>query len=127
MVDWFMCAFCRNLPWATVLRVLDMFFCEGIKAIFRVALALLKHLFESSALRKRYNSCEETIHVLRNLPPEVTGEHFLTKEVSRMTMTLHVMMSRDRCFFAVDSKALSSNYLSAANKPRATTNGGRGH
>ncbi|VDO83052.1 unnamed protein product [Soboliphyme baturini] len=29
MVEWFMCIFCRTLPWPTVLRVWDMFFCEG--------------------------------------------------------------------------------------------------
>lgn len=29
MTEWFMCAFARTLPWSTVLRVLDMFFCEG--------------------------------------------------------------------------------------------------
>ncbi|VDO36470.1 unnamed protein product [Onchocerca flexuosa] len=36
MVEWFMCIFCRTLPWPTVLRVWDMFFCEGyhISAFF---------------------------------------------------------------------------------------------
>ncbi len=29
MTEWFMCLFSRTLPWATVLRVWDMFFCEG--------------------------------------------------------------------------------------------------
>ena len=29
MTEWFMCAFSRTLPWASVLRVWDMFFCEG--------------------------------------------------------------------------------------------------
>jgi hypothetical protein len=30
MIEWFMCVFCRTLPWPTVVRVWDMFFCEGI-------------------------------------------------------------------------------------------------
>lgn len=30
MTEWFMCAFARTLPWSSVLRVWDMFFCEGI-------------------------------------------------------------------------------------------------
>lgn len=30
MTEWFMCIFARTLPWASVLRVWDMFFCEGI-------------------------------------------------------------------------------------------------
>lgn len=29
MTEWFMCAFSRTLPWSSVLRVWDMFFCEG--------------------------------------------------------------------------------------------------
>ena len=29
MTEWFMCVFSRTLPWACVLRVWDMFFCEG--------------------------------------------------------------------------------------------------
>lgn len=29
MTEWFMCAFSRTLPWSSILRVWDMFFCEG--------------------------------------------------------------------------------------------------
>lgn len=29
MTEWFMCIFSRTLPWASVLRVWDIFFCEG--------------------------------------------------------------------------------------------------
>lgn len=29
MTEWFMCAFSRTLPWASVLRVWDMFLCDG--------------------------------------------------------------------------------------------------
>lgn len=29
VVEWFMCVYTRTLPWASALRVLDMFFCEG--------------------------------------------------------------------------------------------------
>lgn len=32
MTEWFMCIFARTLPWASVLRVWDMFFCEGTSA-----------------------------------------------------------------------------------------------
>lgn len=30
MTEWFMCAFSRTLPWASVLRVWDMFLCDGM-------------------------------------------------------------------------------------------------
>ena len=29
MTEWFMCAFSRTLPWSSVLRVWDMFLCDG--------------------------------------------------------------------------------------------------
>ncbi|KAI0983585.1 hypothetical protein GJ496_004427 [Pomphorhynchus laevis] len=41
MTEWFMCIFSRSLPWSSVLRVWDMFFCEGPKVLFKVALAWL--------------------------------------------------------------------------------------
>lgn len=44
VTEWFMCVFTRTLPWSTVLRVWDMFFCEGVKVMFRVALVLIKNL-----------------------------------------------------------------------------------
>ncbi len=47
MTEWFMCLFARTLPWAAVLRVWDMFFCEGelSKRDFRFGMALLKLIF----------------------------------------------------------------------------------
>ncbi len=33
VVEWFMCVYTRTLPWASALRVLDMFFCEGTSAV----------------------------------------------------------------------------------------------
>lgn len=35
MTEWFLCVFTRTLPWDTILRIWDMFLCEG--AVFRCA------------------------------------------------------------------------------------------
>jgi hypothetical protein len=43
MTEWFLCIFSRSLPWPSVLRIWDMFFCEGVKVLFRVGLVLLKY------------------------------------------------------------------------------------
>ena len=43
MTEWFLCIFTRTLPWPSVLRIWDMFCCEGVKVLFRVALVLLKY------------------------------------------------------------------------------------
>lgn len=42
MTEWFMCAFSRTLPWASVLRIWDMFLCEGkmLERICRVTSGL---------------------------------------------------------------------------------------
>ena len=71
MTEWFLCIFSRTLPWPSVLRwrdtristyiygisiqstyhrIWDMFLCEGVKVLFRVALVLLK-----SALPRKVN------------------------------------------------------------------------
>ena len=41
MTEWFLCAFARSLPWPTVLRVWDMFMCEGVKVSEAGAAALI--------------------------------------------------------------------------------------
>ncbi|TPX77194.1 hypothetical protein CcCBS67573_g01552 [Chytriomyces confervae] len=39
--QWFLTLFTSSLPWASVLRIWDMFFCEGSKALFRMSLAIV--------------------------------------------------------------------------------------
>ena len=36
--EWFLCVYSRTLPWPSVLRVWDMFMCEGVKVIFKVTI-----------------------------------------------------------------------------------------
>jgi hypothetical protein len=42
ITPWFMTLFSTTLPWPTLLRLWDMFLCEGIKPVFRMALAIMK-------------------------------------------------------------------------------------
>jgi len=81
MTEWFMCIFARTLPWASVLRVWDMFFCEGVKIIFRVALVLLRHTLGSVEKLRSCQGMYETMEQLRNLPPQCMQEDFLVHEV----------------------------------------------
>ena len=111
MTEWFMCAFARTLPWSSVLRVWDMFFCEGtrlwwivggakeapsllelitclpapphtgVKIIFRVGLVLLKHALGSPEKLKACQGQYETIEQLRSLSPKIMQEAFLVQEV----------------------------------------------
>ncbi|XP_055993706.1 TBC1 domain family member 10B [Sorex fumeus] len=87
MTEWFMCIFARTLPWASVLRVWDMFFCEGVKIIFRVALVLLRHTLGSVDKLRSCQGMYETMEQLRNLPQQCMQEDFLVHEVTNLPVT----------------------------------------
>uniref|UniRef100_F1MB46 TBC1 domain family member 10A n=3 Tax=Bos TaxID=9903 RepID=F1MB46_BOVIN len=87
MTEWFMCAFSRTLPWSSVLRVWDMFFCEGVKIIFRVGLVLLKQALGSPEKVRGCQGQYETIERLRSLNPKVMQEAFLVQEVVELPVT----------------------------------------
>ena len=104
MTEWFLCAFARSLPWPTVLRVWDMFMCEGVKVsparrhslissnepnlsfcifkvLFRVGLVLIKFTL-TKQVRKGCPSMYETLEALKTPPAAVTEEDFLVEQVS---------------------------------------------
>ena len=53
----------RSLPWPTVLRVWDMFFFEGMKVLYKVALAVLNLAFSSPASQKECPGYMASSHV----------------------------------------------------------------
>lgn len=87
MTEWFMCIFSRTLPWASVLRVWDMFFCEGVKIVFRVGLVLLKHTLGSVDKLRSCQGMYETMEKLRSLPVHCMQEEVLLPEVSSLPVT----------------------------------------
>ncbi|CAI9595596.1 unnamed protein product [Staurois parvus] len=87
MTEWFMCIFSRTLPWSSVLRVWDMFFCEGVKIIFRVGLVLLRHTLGSVDKLRSCQGMYETMEKLRSLPPHCMQEEILLPEVSSLAVT----------------------------------------
>lgn len=95
MTEWFLCAFARTLPWPTVMRVWDMFMCEGVKVLFRVALVLVKFSL-TKEVRKNCPSMYETLDVLKNLPERVTEEHFLVDQILRLELKEEAMEREHR-------------------------------
>ncbi|XP_066544888.1 TBC1 domain family member 10A [Amia ocellicauda] len=87
MTEWFMCAFSRTLPWASVLRVWDMFFCEGVKIIFRVGLVLLKCMLGSQDKLKAYQGQYETMELLRTVELRYMQEGFLIQEITELPVS----------------------------------------
>jgi hypothetical protein len=76
MTEWFMCIYARTLPWCTVLRVWDMFFCEGVKVLYKVGLYLMCNAFSN---KQKFQRCQqsgmyETLNCLKNLPIDCIDE-----------------------------------------------------
>ncbi|XP_034567573.1 TBC1 domain family member 10A-like [Notolabrus celidotus] len=87
MTEWFMCIFSRTLPWSSVLRVWDMFFCEGVKIVFRVGLVLLKQMLGSVDKLRELQGMYETMERLRNISPESVREDILVQEIIILPVT----------------------------------------
>ncbi|KAG8140623.1 hypothetical protein E2320_003308 [Naja naja] len=87
MTEWFMCIFSRTLPWCSVLRVWDMFFCEGVKIVFRVGLVLLRNALGSVDKLRSCQGMYETMEKLRNLPVQTMQEEYLVHEVINLPVT----------------------------------------
>ncbi|XP_065103486.1 uncharacterized protein tbc1d10aa isoform X2 [Paramisgurnus dabryanus] len=87
MTEWFMCAFSRTLPWASVLRVWDMFLCDGVKIIFRVGLVLLKCMVGTRDKLKACAGQYETMELLRALEPRYLQEGFLVQQVLELPIS----------------------------------------
>ncbi|KAM4530688.1 TBC1 domain family member 10B [Odontesthes bonariensis] len=87
MTEWFMCIFSRTLPWSCVLRVWDMFFCEGVKIVFRVGLVLLKQMLGSVDKLRELQGMYETMERLRNISPDTIREDILVQEVIMLPVT----------------------------------------
>uniref|UniRef100_T1J5D5 Rab-GAP TBC domain-containing protein n=1 Tax=Strigamia maritima TaxID=126957 RepID=T1J5D5_STRMM len=91
MTEWFLCIYTRTLPWSSVLRVLDVFFCEGVKVMFRIALVILKYSLGKSERLKECPTLYETLEVLRNPPVEIMQHEFLIPESIRVGVSEYDM------------------------------------
>ncbi|ESO97624.1 hypothetical protein LOTGIDRAFT_53462, partial [Lottia gigantea] len=87
MTEWFMCVYTRSLPWSSVLRIWDVFFCEGVKILFRVALVLFKVALGSSEKIAECPSFYETMEKLRNIPASELEEDVIMRELTKLSIT----------------------------------------
>jgi hypothetical protein len=87
MTEWFLCAFTRTLPWNCVLRVWDMFLCEGVKVLFRVALVLMKFTLEHENTLKNCTSMYDVLTALKTIPDFITQEKFLVHHIINLDVT----------------------------------------
>ncbi|XP_053534371.1 TBC1 domain family member 10A isoform X3 [Ictalurus punctatus] len=87
MMEWFMCAFSRTLPWASVLRVWDMFLCDGVKMIFCVGLVVLTSMLGTRDKLKACPGQYETMEVLRAIEPRYMQEGFFVLQVLELQVS----------------------------------------
>lgn len=85
--EWFLCAFTRTLPWDSLLRIWDIFLCEGVKVLFKTALVILAGCLGPAKNRRRCTGLCETLDLLRNPPEVVLSEEYLVFNINRLGLT----------------------------------------
>ncbi|XP_039976104.1 ecotropic viral integration site 5 ortholog isoform X2 [Xiphias gladius] len=72
--DWLMCLFTRHLPFNTLLRVWDLFFCYGVRVLLQVAVVLVRRVLGRAEQRKHCQGQMETLERLRAVREQVQEE-----------------------------------------------------
>ncbi|XP_060935117.1 ecotropic viral integration site 5 ortholog [Limanda limanda] len=72
--DWLMCLFTRHLPFNTLLRVWDLFFCYGVRVLLQVAVVLVRRVLGRAEQRKQCDGQMETLERLRGVREQVQDE-----------------------------------------------------
>ncbi|XP_046706396.1 neurofilament medium polypeptide [Silurus meridionalis] len=88
--DWLMCLYSRHLPFNTLLRVWDLFFCNGVRVLFQVAVVLVRRCLGEARQRKECEGQMETLERLRSVRGCVQNEHADTfiQEVCSVPLSL---------------------------------------
>lgn len=87
MTQWFMTLFTMSLPWASVLRVWDVFYYDGVKALFRVGLAILQLCREH--LLNKCPTSSELLGFILHIPLENLGPKALLETALQIKLTKH--------------------------------------
>ena len=94
LLEWYMCIFCRTLPFSCALRIYDMFFCEGPIVMYKTAVAIMQlHLADNNKFLK-FPSLSDFYPALKELPPDVTHENILIPRILAIKInqkSLHTM------------------------------------
>lgn len=85
--EWFLCVFTRTLPWDTLLRIWDVFLCEGVKILFKTALVIIIGCLGTAKSRKKAAGLCETLDLLRNPPEEILLEENLIYNINQLPLT----------------------------------------
>ena len=93
LLEWYMCIFCRTLPFSCALRIYDMFFCEGPIVMHKTAIALMKLYMEKNNNYLQYPTISDFYPALKHLPEEATHENILVPQLLSIKLT-KVLLNR---------------------------------
>ncbi|KAI6647034.1 TBC1 domain family member 10A [Oopsacas minuta] len=77
LLEWYMCIFCRTLPFSCALRIYDMFFCEGPIVMHKTAISLMKLYMEKDNNYLNFPTISDFYPALKHLPEDATHETVL--------------------------------------------------
>nr|CAB3266824.1 TBC1 domain family member 10A [Phallusia mammillata] len=107
--EWFMCIFARTLPWPSVLRLWDMFFCEGVKVLFRCGLVLLRASLGNVASLPIIPDTYETMEKLRKLDKNDMHPEFLMHAIITLRITENDLENEHRLQMKITKKKGNSS------------------
>ncbi|KAI1319198.1 hypothetical protein EDD11_004592 [Mortierella claussenii] len=126
MTQWFMTLYTMSLPWASVLRVWDVFYFDGVKALFRVGLAILQ-LCREHLLSKCPTSSELLAYILHipleNLAPKSLLETALQIKLRKQSVQKLIAVTAE----SMDAAAADTRKSASQNINPSTTNGSNSH
>ncbi|KAM9377557.1 uncharacterized protein tbc1d10c [Pholidichthys leucotaenia] len=122
--DWLMCLFTRHLPFNTLLRVWDLFFCYGVRVLLQVAVVLVRRVLGRADQRKLCQGQMETLERLRGVKEEVPEEDddfigevcsvpLSTKDLEKQTEKMLEKWKKDRPSSTFDPRGRCHGYRMA--------------
>ncbi|XP_030001735.1 ecotropic viral integration site 5 ortholog [Sphaeramia orbicularis] len=129
--DWLMCLFTRHLPFNTLLRVWDLFFCYGVRVLLQVAVVLVRRVLGRAEQRKQCQGQMETLERLRSIRDEVQEEDdafiaevcsvpLSTRDLQRQTEKELEKWRKDKPSSTFDPRGRCQGYQMAWTKARQT-------
>ena len=128
LLEWYMCIFCRTLPFSCALRIYDMFFCEGPIVMYKTAIALMQLFMADNNQYLEYPSIADFYPALKHLPAEITHENVLVPRILSIRMSpkflSSLQMRAEKKFKRVEESRQINRMQNAQSLTHLPTDGG---
>jgi hypothetical protein len=120
MTQWFLTLFTMSLPWASVLRVWDVFYFDGVKALFRTGLGILQLCRQY--LLDHCPSSAECMDYLLHIPLEILGPEALLEKTAFRIKVKRESIKRMSAVSAGEMDAREGSTISLGSASGAASN-----